>query len=48
VKRDLERKIHELEAFTKTIKAEIVRILQGEHKIIFMVTAIKYSKELMK
>lgn len=42
----MEWRIHELEAYTKTIKTEIQRILQNEHKILFMVTAIKYPVEM--
>lgn len=47
-KREIEWNIHDLEAFTKTIKTRAQEILQSEHKIIFMVTAIKYPPEMRK
>ncbi len=42
----LKEDIRDLEKYVKKFKNEISRILKDEHKILFMVTTIKYPKEM--
>lgn len=40
--------MNELEGYIKKFKSEISRILKDEHKILFMVTTVKYPPEMKK